>query len=258
MDVADYCNKIVDHTERIAAAGEHADAPVPSCPGWTVADLIAHLGEVQRWAATLVEGHLTRLGDVPAGFLGEVPAAAERRQWLRDGCQRLVTALRSADPDTAYPSFLADPAKPPVVFWARRQAHESAIHAVDAASATGTAIDFAAGFAADGIDEFLTGFLPRRHTTLHLDRPATIHVAAIDAPGDTPGSWLLTVGPDAPVVQRLDTPPAHADCTLRSPAEAMYGAVWNRGPWLGGERLQVTGDATLFALLGESVQIRWG
>jgi uncharacterized protein (TIGR03083 family) len=254
MDVAELCAKIVDHTERIAAAGEHPDAHVPSCPDWTVADLIAHVGEVQRWAATLIEGRLTSLGDVPAGFLGEVPAVAERPQWLRAGCQRLVSALRSADPDTAYPCFLTDPVSPPALFWARRQAHESAIHAVDASSAAGTTIDFPPPFAADGIDEFLTGFVPRRRTHLHHDPPATIDVVTTD----TPGAWLLTIGAETPSTQRLDAAPAQADCTITGPAEAVYAALWNRGPWLGGKRLQVTGDTTLFALLGESVRIRWG
>lgn len=258
MDVAEYCRKIVEHTERIAAAGDHPDAPVPSCPGWTVADLIAHLGEVQRWAATLIEGRLTRLGDVPADFLGEVPATTDLPGWLRSGCRRLVTGLRAADPETALPSFLADPVHPPVLFWARRQAHESGIHVVDAASAVGADCDFQPRFAADGIDEFLTGFLPRRHTPLHHDQPASIHVVTSDTPGGTPGSWLLTIGPDTPVAHRLDTAPAHADCTVSGPAAAIYAAVWNRGPWLGGERVQVTGDVGLFALVGGSVQIRWG
>jgi uncharacterized protein (TIGR03083 family) len=259
MDVAECCTRIVDHTERIAAAGEHADAPVPSCPGWTVADLIAHLGEVQRWAATLIEGGLTSLGDVPADFLGDVPPAAERPEWLRSGCGRLVSALLAADLATAYPVFLADPVTPPVQFWARRQAHESAIHAVDATSAVSAAagaatIQFQPQFAADGIDEFLTGFVPRRRTHLHHDPPATIEVVTTD----TPGSWSLTIGPDAPVAQRLDSAPAQVDCTVSGPAEAVYAALWNRGPWLGGDRVQVTGDVGLFALLGESVQIRWG
>ena len=31
-------------------------APVPTCPGWTVRDLVAHQGMVHRWAAALVRG----------------------------------------------------------------------------------------------------------------------------------------------------------------------------------------------------------
>ena len=41
------------------AAG--ADAPVPTCPGWTVRDLLAHQGMVHRWATAVVRG------DDPAG-----------------------------------------------------------------------------------------------------------------------------------------------------------------------------------------------
>ena len=36
------------------AARSGLDAPVPSCPDWTVADLVAHLGVAHRWATANV------------------------------------------------------------------------------------------------------------------------------------------------------------------------------------------------------------
>ncbi len=32
------------------------EAPVPTCPDWTVLDLVAHQGMVHRWAGALVRG----------------------------------------------------------------------------------------------------------------------------------------------------------------------------------------------------------
>ena len=44
--------------------------------------------------------------------------------------------------------------------WARRQAHETAIHRYDAESASGDVNGFDLDFAVDGIDEILVGFAP--------------------------------------------------------------------------------------------------
>src|SRR5215472_429357 len=39
----------------LAAAAERGlDAPVPSCPGWDVADVVAHVGSIHRWARLAV------------------------------------------------------------------------------------------------------------------------------------------------------------------------------------------------------------
>ena len=44
-------------TAFVAYAGRAGlDAPVPTCPDWTVLDLVAHQGMVHRWAAALVRG----------------------------------------------------------------------------------------------------------------------------------------------------------------------------------------------------------
>ena len=57
------------------------------------------------------------------------------------------------------PTFL--PAPSPLAMWARRQAHETAIHRYDAQHATGTSAGFDPAFASDGIDELVSGFAPR-------------------------------------------------------------------------------------------------
>ena len=109
------------------------DAPVPTCPGWTVRDLLAHQGMVHRWATAVVRG------DDPAG-VDDAALEAEGRAtpdpvgWLIDGAQPLVDALRAAPDDLAVMTFLK--AAPPArAFWARRQCHETTVHALDALSA---------------------------------------------------------------------------------------------------------------------------
>ena len=47
----------VAEIEAMAAscAGADPSTPVPTCPGWDLAELMRHTGEIHRWAATMVE-----------------------------------------------------------------------------------------------------------------------------------------------------------------------------------------------------------
>jgi uncharacterized protein (TIGR03083 family) len=68
-------------------------------------------------------------------------------EWFVAGHAALVQALRDADPDLACWTFL--PAPSPLAFWARRQAHETGIHRVDAESPADSITPFPPAFAAD-------------------------------------------------------------------------------------------------------------
>ena len=75
--------------------------------------------------------------------------------WLRDGAGALVDAIRAADPRTPVWSWADDHS---VGFWARRMAHETAVHRADAELALGREFTLEADLAADAISEWL-GFL---------------------------------------------------------------------------------------------------
>jgi uncharacterized protein (TIGR03083 family) len=136
--------------------------------------------------------------------------------------------------------------------WARRQAHETAIHRVDAQLAAGLPVSpWASAFAADGIDELLSLFVPRRSTALRADPPLTlaVHCADVDA------SWLL----------RLDehgvTTTSHtggvrdsANCTVTGKAGDLYRALWNR---TGADDLTIVGEHAVLGQFSEGVRIRW-
>jgi len=147
----------------LAAAAELAglDAPIPGCPLWKMRELLRHTGYVHRWAAGYVthgyEEEVDRYSEDE--LLRAGPGDAELLGWFRDGHAGLVRSLRSADPGLSCWSFLDAPS--PLAFWARRQAHETAIHRADAESAAGDVTPFPAVFAADGIDELLVCFASR-------------------------------------------------------------------------------------------------
>ena len=205
--------EITDHIESLAsegallaeaAQGGPLDAPVPACPGWQVRDLLTHVGYVHRWAAGYVAGaHLEpvdRMGEEE--LLRAGPPDGELIGWFRAGHAGLVSILRAADPGLRCWTFLDAPS--PLAFWARRQAHETAIHRIDAqlAAAPGEApSEPAAPLAADGIDELVTGFGGRDPAKL-ADAPATLVIRAADTPG--PACWTVTMGqPDAQATRGL-------------------------------------------------------
>ena len=175
-----------------AVATADPDGAVPSCPEWTVRDLVRHMGGVHRWAAGFVTSGRTEPLDADLDeVVGTWPADADLAAWLGQGCADLVDALAAAPDDLQCWTFL--PAPSPRAMWARRQAHETAIHRVDAELAAGaTVTGFAAPFAADGTDELLRLFVPRRSTMLRADPPTTLGVRC----ADVDASWLLHLGSD--------------------------------------------------------------
>ena len=252
MDLNGYVAVLSGEAGVLAAAGEEAghDADVPTCPGWTVNDLVLHMGEVHRWATAVVTTRATKLGQVPNDFLGELPGRAELFDWFRRGATALCEALTSADPDIEYATFLNDPPSPRLLFWARRQMLETSMHRIDAEAAAGRCTGFTPDVALDGIDEFLTGFLPRSRTSLHSERPRSLQVA----PDYSNQRWTVSISGDPPVTTRSSEASA-ADCVVAGSASDIYLALWNRG---GLDSLRVTGDASVLELLRDNVRVRWG
>jgi uncharacterized protein (TIGR03083 family) len=250
MDLNGYLAVLATEATTLAAAAEEAGlaADVPTCPGWSVADLVLHLGEVHRWATASVASKVTKLRDVPADFLGAVPEAADTIRWFRDGATKLCDTLATADPSIDYAVFLSDPMTPHLLFWARRQTMETSMHRVDAESAAGRCTGFAPDVAVDGIDEFLTGFLPRSRTTLTADVPRTLQIA----PDYSDRRWTVAIGPELPVTTRQGS---DADCTITGSASDIYLALWNRASL---DALCISGDRSTIDLLRDNVQIRWG
>jgi uncharacterized protein (TIGR03083 family) len=235
----------------LAAAADRAglDAMVPSCPAWRVRDLLRHLGYVHRWAAGYVSQAREEMADDPGEdeLLLAGPADAELLGWFRDGHAELVRALRSARPGLRCWTFL--PAPSALAFWARRQAHETAIHRADAESAAGQAARFPAPFAADGIDELIMGFWARGRA--RADRPCSLQVRATD----TGGEWLVELGAGT-AARRWS---AAADAVVAGPASDLYLLLWNR-PLPDGQdadRLTVDGDPGVLRLWQDLMKVQW-
>ncbi len=231
-----------------AARRAGPDGSVPTCPEWTVGDLVRHLGGVQRWATGYVADGRREVWAVDLDeVVGAWPGDDALLEWFTVGAEALAVALEQADPDLECWTFLR--ATSPLAMWARRQAHESAIHRVDAELAAGPSTSaFDPTFAADGVDELLTCFVVRSKTGLRRRPRRTMRVVATDAPGD----WLVHIGPDG-VVTQPGSP--GADAEVHGPAADLDLLLWNRGD--GRDGVQVDGDPAVLELFLDRVHVRW-
>ena len=203
------------------------DVPVPTCPDWTVRRLIGHQGMVHRWAAANLRGRSIEI-DATERAGRRAPSPVD---WLRDGAIDLVAAISAAADDVSTVVFLND-APAPRAFWARRQCHETTIHAVDAlAAALGrypragdTWIDPAV--AVDGIDELLRGFMTRNKSRLRSAEPMAVGVLA----DESPTGWLVELSelPAVVTAAAREELVDRADVRLEGRAVAVYLTLWNR------------------------------
>lgn len=226
MEIEDYIVAVDDEGQRFLDAAMTAGlaATVPACAGWSVSDLVRHLGAVHRWAGRIVAERLGSGGEVSieeeeAG----APGDDQVLEWYADGHARLVDALRHGSPDDDFWRFSRH-APNSLTFWARRQAHETAIHRVDADDAGRAAgSPFPARFAADGIDELYAVFVSRRRS--HTEPARTMLLAA----DDIDRRWHLTLGSDGVVMTtEPDVIPGGAELTVGASADALYRLLWNR------------------------------
>jgi uncharacterized protein (TIGR03083 family) len=201
------------------AAGADPEAAVPSCPGWSVTDLVAHLGRVYRYAIRQARSTEQEPGDESRVAPDEVLATTA------DAHSELLIVLAETEPNA--PAWNWDRTQANVAaFWRRRMALETVVHRWDAQVATGTPTPIDAALACDGVDEVLNQFLPRRRGRAKEDISGTVHLHATDTLPTIPAEWTVELGSHgATAVRRVHE---KADAALRGPAGELLLAVWGR------------------------------
>lgn len=248
MRIDELINVLEKDGVRLADAAGLAglDVDVPTCPGWQIRDLLRHIGGVHRWArAHVATGRRQPYSaDEEAEFFTTVNDD-ELLDWFREGHRTLVDTLAAADEGIACWTFL--PAPSPLAFWARRQAHETAVHRADAESAAGTATHWDPAFAVDGIDELLSGFFGRAGGRLLADPPRSMALV----PTDIDVAWTFHIEPSG---RRLVAGEQPAQLTIVGPSSELYLLLWNR---TGTERLELRGDEAVLDLWRARGKVRW-
>jgi uncharacterized protein (TIGR03083 family) len=204
------------------------DRPVPACPGWTFKQLATHVGRGHRWSAQIVATRSAApvsTRDVPDGKLPDDPA--EHQAWLNASADLVAEAVTAVGDEPVWTFTGPRPAR----WWARRRAHEAAVHLADAQLAAGRDVDLAPGFAADGVDEWLGLVVastanPDQARELGGDGQ-TLHFHATDPGLHGTGEWLVTRTPSGITVE-----PGHAkaDVAVRAPAARLLLLLTRRIP----------------------------
>jgi uncharacterized protein (TIGR03083 family) len=222
--------------DAVAAAAD-LDGRVPGCPDWTLRDLVAHLGGVQRfWALTV------SLAD-PSGpptpeQRGDLAPQGDLLDWSAESTALLLAALRAAGPDApAWAWWGASPAPLTAGAIARHQVQEAAVHARDAQETIGKAEPLPAAVAVDGVAEFITVGLGSTGAWPH--RPARIVFTATEGP-----AWTLDLSPEG---ARLN-PAAGGEpvAGVHGSASDLVLALYGRVPF---DTLRVDGDSSVLAEL---------
>ena len=203
------------------------ERPVPTCPGWTFRQLATHLGRGHRWAAQIVATRATTpipMREVADGKLPQDPAL--HASWLNAGAGQVIEAVTAAGSDLVWTLAGLGPAG----FWARRRAHEAAVHLADAQLAVGLGVDLAPEFAADGVDEWLAriavGLAAAQASDLRGDGQS-LHFHATDPGLSGTGEWLVTRTPSGVTVTRGH---GKADVAVRGPATSLLLVLTRRLP----------------------------
>lgn len=230
MDKAAYLDAIAGDGAALAAAARLGlDEQVPSCPDWTVADLIEHTGSVHRWVAEMVgTGAMFR---VKRNELPPAPGPDALVEWFEEGVEKVITVLREAEPDR--PVWNWSPQPKEAAFWPRRMAQETTMHRWDGEAAHGAQQPIPTALAVDGIDEIIRVFL----VTDAADNPeatlgGTLHLHATD------GECERMVQVEGGKVLVTDEH-GKGDAAIRGAASDLLLFLWGRTP---AAPLEVFGD----------------
>lgn len=253
MKVEEHIDALERDGKRLIAVarGSDLEVAVPPCPGWRLRDLVAHIGFVHRWAASYVSNGWTEMmpEDDEHEIVGSAPGVAELVDWAEQAHTNLVSALRNAPADLRCWTFL--PASSPLAFWARRQAHETAVHRVDAElAANGVPGASDPAFAADGIDELLFGFVARRRKRdegPHIPWEGSIVLQA----SDMGRCWTVRLGGN--LAEGLEGDQG-GELRVTAGAFDLYLLLWNRR---NADGLEVAGQGDLLDKWREAVRVRW-
>jgi len=224
-----YCDEIalrVAQLRAVAVSGVGLGTQVPTCPEWSVEDLMRHVGGALEWVGRMVrERSQERLPDVVApAFAGDAEALDA---WLAETGRAVVGALREAGSSAPVWGWAG---QADAGFWARRMTHDLTVHGADAAFTAGTPYEVAPEVAADTLDEWLdiVVWVGRNMPDAVPDfggiTRGSLHLHATDVPG---AEWLVEWGPGGVAWRRGHE---KADAVLRGPLTDVMLAFYRRLP----------------------------
>ena len=200
--------------------------PVPTCPDWTLDQLMRHVGRGDRWCARIVAERSMQPIDPREVPGGKPPADPDEAiAWLHDCARMLIAAVEESGPQTPVWTFLGPR---PAEWWIRRRLHETAVHRADAALARGVDFVIEPLAAADAVTEYLERVVIRAAEAVAAGADAplgenqSVHLHATDVDH---GEWTISAAADGIAVDRGHD---HATVALKGPARDILLALVRR------------------------------
>jgi uncharacterized protein (TIGR03083 family) len=248
-----------DYGRILAVVPGHLDSPVPSCPGWTVADLTRHVATVYLHKVAIMRDGRAPQGWPPASLAGVEPA-----ELLARGYGELVDELTARKPEDVVGTWYGPDQT--VGFWIRRMAQETVVHRVDAELGAGVAVaPVPDDLAIDGVDELLKVFVGFAVGEWPEDFANEWPKDSSGAPGypasrtyairtdgaswvvkTAPGRFDVAGGPGASVGSGVTVEGGTPDVVVRGAPVELLRWVWNRE--MSGSPTAVTIEGDLEAL----------
>ena len=205
----------IDDMIQIATGNLGVD--VNDCPGWKVADLLRHVGQVFSMVdAIVIPRSQERVGP---GAESQPADGQDVLDWFTTRSESVVRSLENID---ASESLWTWSDRQDAGFYFRRMANEVAVHVCDLQRALSLPVVMDRALACDGIDELyidmLTGWAKRNGKTFPK---GTLHLHCTDGEGE----WLIVPADDRVIVSHEH---AKGDVAWRGSAVALILSAWGR------------------------------
>ncbi len=248
-----YLEAIAADSSRLAdAAASGLRAPVPTCPGWFVASVVAHVAEVQYFWALQIRSRAKQAEELDPETFERCPGLREwfaafeggttdldaiphcLLEWFVAASHGLIEAFEEMESDEHVWHWSGDDG---MITHIRNQAIEAVVHRWDVENALNEVTPIPQDLALDGIDQ---------HFDVQLPFARGLGAAAagegqtfLFEQSDGGRLWFVRFDSDSTTVSDRSEP---ADIVIRAPAERLFLFLWNR---IDSDAVEVSGDAIL-------------
>jgi len=203
------------------------EAPVPTCPGWSVGDVVHHTAEVYLHKVACTQQQRNPDPWPPAEHAGRATL-----ELFDEATAALLAMFAAHGPDD--PSYTWWDPEQTVGFWMRRMALETAVHRVDVEVAHDVVTPVDPALALDGIDELLVAMLAGDEWAQEGTAEPVDAAIRISAAGR---SWTVTL--DSARVDVVEAATSDVSVEVAGEPDAVFCWLWGRG---GHEQLALAGD----------------